>query len=297
MSNACAALSPTQWGESLGGAPDLCSAARGSWNGALVRRWRGTSPQIEQPPLDHHYLVLHLGGPKRVNRRSAHSTTIHDAETGAITLATAGSAYSWTTEGPIGFAHLYLHPHCIDHVITEEFDRDSRSVELVDCVARRVPLLSALMIGMLEQLESPTFGSRLVLDTLLHSLIVHLVSECSTLSEEGSSAPHSIAPRRLQRVLDFIDSNFGADIELDDLASVAGSSRFHFSRAFREATGFPPYRYLIQRRIDEAKCLLLEDSLTIAEIAEHCGFHSQAQLSAMFRRVFGTSPAQFRKEH
>lgn len=297
MASACATISPKEWGDSLGGRPDLCSAKDGRWSGALLRRWHGTSPQMEQPPLDHHYLVLHLGGPKRVHRHGLHSEASVDADVGDLSLVTAATSYSWRTEGPIGFAHLYLHPHSVDHVVNEEFDRDSRSVELIDCVGQRLPLLSAMMSGMLDQIETPTFGSRLVLDTLLHSLIVRLISECSTLSEAGSLAPHSISPRRLRRVLDFIDSHLGTDIELADLASVAGSSRFHFSRAFRDATGFPPYRYLIHRRIDAAKTLLLQDTLSIAQISEQCGFNSQNQFSAMFRRVFGTSPGRFRREH
>jgi AraC family transcriptional regulator len=252
---------------------------------------------MDQPPLDHHYLVLHLGGTKRIKRRGLHSETIADAEINSVTLVPAGTAYSWTTEGPIGFAHLYLRPTQIDDIVREEFDRDPRSAELVECVARRLPLLSAMVLGMLEQLEAPMFGSRLVLDTLLHGLIVRLLSECSTLSEASSLAPHAISPTRLRRVLDFIESNLAADIELEDLASVAGSSRFHFSRAFREATGFPPYRFLIHRRIDAAKNLLLQDELSIAEIAQQCGFNSQSQFAAMFRRVFGTSPGRFRREH
>jgi AraC family transcriptional regulator len=252
---------------------------------------------MDQPPLDHHYLVLHLGGPKRVHRRELHTVTSVDAELGAVTLVTAGTSYSWITEGPIEFAHLYLHPHAVDHVLNEEFDRDSRSVDLIDCVARSLPLLSAMISGMLDELESPSFGSRLVLDTLLHSVIVRLLSECSTLSQASSVAPHAISPRRLRRVLDFIDANVGADIELGDLASVAGSSRFHFSRAFRDATGFPPYRYLIHRRIDAAKTLLLQDTLSISQIAQRCGFNSQNQFAAMFKQVFGTSPSRFRREH
>jgi AraC family transcriptional regulator len=252
---------------------------------------------MDQPPLDHHYLVLHLEGPKRITRRGEQSQTISDAEAHSLTLVSAGAAYSWATEGPIGFAHLYLRPSEVDHVISEEFDRDPRSVELLDCVARRLPLMSAMVIGMLEQIEAPTFGSRLVLDTLLHGLIVRVLSECSTLADSSSLAPHTISPRRLRRVLDFIESNLASDIALDDLASVAGSSRFHFSRAFRDATGFPPYRYLIHRRIDAAKTLLLEDALSIPEIAEQCGFNSRSQFAAMFRQVFGTSPSRFRREH
>ncbi len=296
MNSACAPISPYQWDDRFSGGPDLCSAAGGRWNGALVRRWTGTAPDMDQPPLDHHYLVLHLGGPKRVTRRGAQSV-VADAEIGSITLVPAGNGYSWSTEGLIGFAHLYLRPAQVDHVITEEFDRDPRSVELVDQIACPMPLLSAIMMAMMQQLQAPAFSSRLVLDTLLHSLIVRLLSKYSTLCAQSDFAPYAIAPRRLRRVLDFIESNLAEDIELEDLASVAGSSRFHFSRAFREATGFPPYRYLIQRRIDAAKTLLLADDLSVGEIAHQCGFHSRSQFAVMFRRVFGTSPGRFRREH
>ncbi len=289
--------SPVEWHGTLSGSPDLCSAAKGVWSGALLRRWQGTASRMDQPPLDHHYLVLHLGGPKRVERCGLHSRTRFDVEAGAISVVTAGTSFSWTTEGPIGFAHLYLHPHTVDHVVNEVFDHDCRSVELIGCVGRRLPLLSAMIGGMLDELENPNFGSRLVLDTLLHSVIVGLLSGCSTLSGTSSPACHAISPRRLRRVLEFIESNLSADIELENLASVAGCSRFHFSRAFRFATGIPPYRYVIHRRINAAKALLLLDTLSISQISERCGFNSQTQFTAMFKRVLGTTPGRFRREH
>jgi AraC family transcriptional regulator len=201
------------------------------------------------------------------------------------------------TEGPIGFAHVYLDPKKMDHVVTEEFDRDSRQVELLDRVADHLPLLSALMSGLLDELETPTVASRLLLDTLFHAITVRVLSECSTLSKVSSSARHTISPRRLRRVLDYIDSHLSTDIGLQDLAAVAGSSRFHFSRAFRDATGTPPYRYLIQRRVDAAKSLLLQDALSISQVAENCGFNSRSQFATMFKRVNGTSPARYRREH
>ncbi|MEO7177568.1 MAG: AraC family transcriptional regulator, partial [Allosphingosinicella sp.] len=145
--------------------------------------------------------------------------------------------------------------------------------------------------------EHPTFGSRLVLDSLLHSINVQLISECSTLSSETGRAPHAISPRRLRRVLDFIETNLATDLELEDLAAVAGSSRFHFSRAFKDATGLPPYRYLINRRIVAAKSLLLRGDLSIEDIARQCGFASRSQFAAMFRRMLGTSPGRFRRQH
>ncbi|MEO7828080.1 MAG: hypothetical protein ABIR60_13160, partial [Allosphingosinicella sp.] len=124
------ALSPAEWDSTLGDKPELCSAASGTLSGALLRRWHGTSPRMEQPPLDHHYLVLHLGGPKTITRRGLNSVATADAEIRSVTIVPAGAGYSWTTKGPIGFAHLYLHPKAIERTITEEFDRDGRCVEL-----------------------------------------------------------------------------------------------------------------------------------------------------------------------
>ena len=288
--------SPQEWGHSLPKTPELCSDASG-WQGALIRRWSETPPDMEQPRLDRPYVVLHQGGAKRVTRRGDGPALTVVAGDAAITSVSAGVAHSWSTEGPIGFAHLYLPPAAIGRTIQEQFDRDPRSVEMNDCVAADSPLLKALFLGMLAQVEAPGVASRMVLDTLLQSFVVQLLCERSTLGSATPLAPHSLAPRRLRRVLDFIEANLADDLELDDLASVAGSSRFHFSRAFRDATGFPPYRYLVHRRIDAAKTLLLEGDLPISEISAKCGFKSSAQFSVMFKQVFGSTPGRFRREH
>ena len=241
--------------------------------------------------------MLHLGGAKRIDRRGGGQPISVEAKPAAITSIPAGAAHSWSTQGPIGFAHLYVDPATIARTVQERFDRDPRNVEMLGCVGAEAPLLAALFTGMLGAVERPGPASRLVLDTLLQSFLVQLVCHHSTLDAASGSAPHSLPPRRMRRVLDFIEVNLADDLELDDLASVAGSSRFHFSRAFRDATGFPPYRYLVHRRINAAKAMLLESKQSIEEIAAACGFKSAAQFSAMFKQVFGATPTRFRREH
>ncbi len=284
------------WGRSFTSPPDLCSAATG-WRGGLLRRWHGTSPRMHQPRIDRHYAVLHLDGAKRIARRGGGPAVTVDASPAAVSLVPVGSAHEWTTVGPIGFTHLYIDPASVGSVVEDRFDRDPRGVELTDCVGADAPLLAALLIAMTDEVEAPGLAACLVLDTLFQNFLVQLVSRHSSLGIASAAAPHSLAPRRLRRVLDFVEANLADDIALADLASVAGSSRFHFSRAFRDATGFPPYRYLVQRRIAVAKDLLLADVLTTEEIAAQCGFRSTAQFAAMFKQVFGTTPARFRREH
>lgn len=288
--------SPIEWGKSFPAPPNLCSTS-GNWRRGLLRCWSGTSPAMEQPKLDHHYLALHLGGAKHVTRRRDGPTLDVDAKLASVTVVTAGAAHSWYTKGPIGFAHLYIDPAAINRVIQEHFDRDSRKVELTGRVAAEAPLIRALVLAMLAEVRAPSSVSRMKLDTLLQTVLVQLICDYSTLVAATPGAPHSLAPSRLRRVLDFIEAHLADEIELDDLAGVAGSSRFHFARAFRDATGFPPYRYLVHRRIEAAKTLLLEGNLSVDEIAIRSGFKSSAQFAVMFKQVFGTTPSRFRREH
>jgi AraC family transcriptional regulator len=101
---------------------------------------------------------------------------------------------------------------------------------------------------------------------------------------------------RLRRVEEFLMAHLADDIGLDDVAAVAGLSAKHFARAFRQSTGMPPHRWLIQRRIDRAKAMLLKGDLTLAEIALACGFADQSHFTSAFRKSLGTTPAIFRRE-
>jgi len=290
-------LSPAAWGQSFTAQPDLCSAGLSGLAGTLVRRWRGTGPTMNQPPLDHHYLAMHLGGPKRVERHGGGQKLTADCAPESLTFVPSGRSYEWHTRGPIGFAHLYLDPSRVSRVIQEEYDREPRSVELEDCVAWQHPLISGLFAAMIAEVENPSFASRLLLGSHLHSLIVTLLASRSTLDRNGEPARYRIAPQRLRRVLDFMREHFADDIELADLARLAGSSRFHFSRTFHHATGRSPHRALIHMRVHAAKAMLVESDRPIAEIAKACGFRKPSQFALMFRREFGASPSEFRRSY
>lgn len=296
MTESVPALDPIDWGTSFSKPPEWCSGPGLASTGALFRTWRHTAAQMEQPPLTHHYLVRHESGPKRVTRATGARVVTADVAVDSISLASAGTAHRWSTDGPIGFTHLYLAPGAVDDAIAHGFDRDPLHVHFREEIGRRAPLFSALFDSLEVQLKTAHAGARLLIDTLMHHILVQLVAEFSDVHTATDRPPHAIAPHRLSRVLDYIKCNLGGDIGLAELATIAGSSRYHFSRAFRAATGVPPYRYLIERRIDEARHLLQASEAPIGDIALTCGFHSRRQFEAMFRRVCGTSPARYRHQ-
>ena len=68
-----------------------------------------------------------------------------------------------------------------------------------------------------------------------------------------------------------------------------------FARQFKAAFGSPPYAFVMQRRLNRARGLLAKSQMAIKEIAADCGFSDQAHMTRLFRRAFGTPPAEYRK--
>ena len=100
--------------------------------------------------------------------------------------------------------------------------------------------------------------------------------------------------RRLLRGKDYLDSFFGGEMRLDKVASVACLSSYHFHRLFREVFGETPNQYLQRRRLANARELLSSTERTVTEICLEVGFESMTSFSALFRRVYGCSPREFR---
>jgi AraC family transcriptional regulator len=100
---------------------------------------------------------------------------------------------------------------------------------------------------------------------------------------------------RLKKVQDFIEERLDRPIFLRDLASVAGLSRMHFAAQFRASTGVRPHDYVLQRRIERAKKLMLETDAQLVEIALEVGFQAQSHFSTTYKRLTGETPGAWRR--
>jgi AraC family transcriptional regulator len=286
---------PDQYGKSLQGAPVLSSEQAG-WRSGLVRRWTNVSGDIRQPPIDHHYLVLHLGGPKRVTRAGGGRTVSTPVEAGALTLVPAGTRYDWVTVGPIDFAHLYVHPSRLSSLIALKFDRDPSSVTLDERIGFEDPLLSQTMRQMLAEVGHATSASGAYLDSLFDLTVAHLAHKHSTLGRPKTSKMQALTPLRLRRAIDYVEAHIAEPISLDDLAGAAELSRFHFGRSFHNAMGEPPLTYVMRRRLEMAKRLLRTSVRPLAEIARSTGLGTPSQFAANFRRHAGQTPSSYRRQ-
>lgn len=141
---------PDDWAAMLDRAPIL-RAEVGLQSRVLIRRWRDTFPDMRQPPLDHHYVALHLGAHKRVRRRGGDGEQVVEVDPGAISIVSAGAAYQWRTEGAIDYAHIYVPPGRLTLVAAELFGRDEPQIQLIDAVGVQDDLLSQLFQALLVE--------------------------------------------------------------------------------------------------------------------------------------------------
>jgi AraC family transcriptional regulator len=104
-----------------------------------------------------------------------------------------------------------------------------------------------------------------------------------------------LAPWQIRKAKMHIELNLGGKVSTQDLATIAGLSPFHFSRAFRTSFGDSPHRYLLRRRIECSQGLMLSTKDSLAEIALNCGLVDQAHFGKLFRRLVGESPGAWRR--
>jgi AraC family transcriptional regulator len=105
----------------------------------------------------------------------------------------------------------------------------------------------------------------------------------------------ALTAAQLRRVDELIAEGMASGPTLGELADAAGYSRAHFVRLFRRATGTSPHRYVLARRLAQARELIVTSSQPLAEVASATGFASQSHLTGAFVRCYGCTPGDARR--
>jgi AraC-like DNA-binding protein len=133
----------------------------------------------------------------------------------------------------------------------------------------------------------------LQIEQLLLELAIGLIHQAHPLSVELE--PRGKLPASsVKRVIDYINDQLAAPHSLDELATTAGFSAFHFARLFKATLGLTPHQYLTWQRILRAQLLLANGSMPMIQIATQLGFDSSSHFAATFRKFTGVTPTSFR---
>ncbi|MBE6861465.1 MAG: helix-turn-helix domain-containing protein [Ruminococcus sp.] len=100
---------------------------------------------------------------------------------------------------------------------------------------------------------------------------------------------------KFNKVIKFIDKNYMHDISLDTLADIAGYSKYHFSRIFKQFSSMSHVTYINRRRIKAAEALLLDPKLSVTDVAVNSGFSSLTTFNRVFKEIKHCTPSEFKK--
>jgi AraC family transcriptional regulator len=147
----------------------------------------------------------------------------------------------------------------------------------------------------LASLELPHHASKIFLDHILHALNCHLVSSYGGVTISPPQFRGGLSSLQMRRATGLLEAHLDGRIALQQVAEACELSVSHFARAFKRTFRKPPYRWLIERRVDMARDLMKNSNLPIAEIAVQCGFADQSALNRSFKRIHGVTPGIWRR--
>ena len=129
----------------------------------------------------------------------------------------------------------------------------------------------------------------------VHDIADYVVSYAKTVTEIMCEQQHNKKDIRVQEVLAWIDSNYNEDISLDDIAERMGLSTTYASKQIKAYTGTNVVNYINNVRIEHAKELLENTTMSSNEIGTHVGFRYSQSFIRSFNKIVGMTPGDYRK--
>lgn len=203
---------------------------------------------------------------------------------GSVLIVNAGEAHAVRSDdGGCTFVLLYVTPERMRRAAVEAGVGDAMPV--FEARVLRDPIVSGLLLQAHAALESDAPADEV--EMLLQGTLAMLVSRAAAVTDSTQRQHAAVA-----RVKAYIDEHYAESISLDELASVAGLSKFHLIRVFRDLHGMPPHAYQNAVRIALAR-EALATGRRAADVALETGFADQSHFTRRFKRLVGVAPGEY----
>lgn len=159
---------------------------------------------------------------------------------------------------------------------------------LVKC--RDINHVKKLLFRIYDSISGVNPPSELNISLDIYKIFAELLNPQSIKSKGESNYEDSILD-----VKNYIAENLSEKLTVQRLADESHMSTSHFSRVFKQQTGFSPYDYVLITRLNKAKYLLQKTEMSVSSIAYETGFNSESNFICFFTDNEGISPGKFRK--
>jgi len=157
-------------------------------------------------------------------------------------------------------------------------------------------VIAQLTKNILPHVGSAEWTSPLALDQFSLVFGAHLIQTYGGLVRLPEVTTRGLAPWQQRRATELLREHLDGGIRLSRVARECGLSVSQFARSFKASLGVSAHRWLVLRRIERAKGLMLATQSTLRDIALEAGFSDQASFNRTFRQFVGTSPGRWRRE-
>jgi AraC family transcriptional regulator len=219
----------------------------------------------------------------RVTEWDAGGIQIFDMESEPVALRTSG----------FDSVHVYIPRFVLDRFSDE--NGQTRIRDLHCTAGTRDDVILHWARTMLPLSDRPLQLPRLVIDELIMLFCAHLARTYQDRNNLPEVVPGGLAVWQQDRAIELLSEHLEGDIALADLATECKLSPGRFMRAFKKSFGVPVRRYLLHRRVQAAKSLLLYTDKSLLKVALETGFTDQPAFNRSFRKIVGTSPGHWRR--
>lgn len=213
------------------------------------------------------------------------------ASAGQVILNNPGDVHTGASYAATGWTYrmLYLDPALLGDTYADLSTGSSNRVDFSTPVINE-PALARSLADLADVLTAD--APQLERDIRLLRLL-GMLCERYAVVPSGAARDRS-EPQQVKRIAEYLRGHLGDDVSLAQLATLTGLGRFALLRAFKAATGLPPYAYLVNLRVAYARQLIVSGA-ALADVAAESGFHDQSHLNRHFRRIFGYTPGTYQR--
>jgi len=272
----------------------ICASDGLGWREVALRGYRYRGQDVYIPPMRDYMIVSYRRGLTPMERRFDGAWQQTRCAPGSISLLTRAQRSNWNWSENVDVFHVYLTEALLARLASEALDRPVAEVRLRDVLNVEDAVLTAGVEAIQREAYAPGLGGQLYAQAIAAQLGLHLLRNYAELEVRERPDAGKLSPRQRARLAEYIDSHLDQTLELAQLADVAGLGLSAFARRFRASFGCAPYAYVLERRVERARRLLVDPTRALKQVAADCGFADQAHMTRVFKARLGVTPGAWR---
>lgn len=234
--------------------------------------------------------------PPIIERKMAGETLSGILEPNAVVITPPGKVAVDAIGNVSRAFHFFLKDSVLQEVAEDIYDIGAVNFQYRAAFAATDATLAHLMRATKQMLLEGQEGNWRS-EYIARAVASHILDRHCVIGEtESAYADARLTASQLKKVDEFLRHSLTTQFTFSELAASVGLSRTVFFQRFTRTLQQTPHQYRQNLRVAQAKALLRQGRMTLAEIAIACGFSDQTHMTRSFRQVLRTTPGQYRRD-